>query len=70
MVTGIDVAMETAGITFVRGDLGEIVRALKLSRATMRNIRQNLFFAFIYNPRVFRLRPGFFFPFSDFCCLP
>jgi len=49
MATGTDVAMESAGVTLVRGDLSGILRARKLSRATMRNIRQNLFFAFIYN---------------------
>ncbi|HVO82669.1 MAG TPA: heavy metal translocating P-type ATPase [Terriglobales bacterium] len=49
MGTGTDVAMESGGVTLVKGDLAGIVRARKLSRATMRNIRQNLFFAFIYN---------------------
>jgi P-type Cu+ transporter len=49
MGTGTDVAMESAGVTLVRGDLRGIVRARRLSRATMRNIRQNLFFAFAYN---------------------
>ena len=49
MGTGTDVAMESAGVTLVKGDLRGIVRARKLSRATMSNIRQNLFFAFIYN---------------------
>jgi len=49
MGTGTDVAMESAGVTLVKGDLAGIVRARKLSQATMRNIRQNLFFAFIYN---------------------
>jgi len=49
MGTGTDVAMESAGVTLVKGDLRGIVRARHLSRATMRNIRQNLFFAFIYN---------------------
>jgi Cu+-exporting ATPase len=49
MGTGTDVAMRTAGITLVKGDLQGIVRARALSRATMANIRQNLFFAFVYN---------------------
>ncbi len=49
MGTGTDVAMESAGVTLVSGDLRGIVRARRLSRATMRNIRQNLFFAFVYN---------------------
>jgi Cu+-exporting ATPase len=49
MGTGTDVAMESAGVTLVRGDLRGIVRARKLSRAVVRNIRQNLFFAFVYN---------------------
>jgi Cu+-exporting ATPase len=49
MGTGTDVAIESAGVTLLRGDLGGIVRARKLSQETMRNIRQNLFFAFIYN---------------------
>ena len=49
MGTGTDVAMESAGITLVQGDLRGIVRARKLSRATMGNIRQNLFFALVYN---------------------
>jgi Cu+-exporting ATPase len=49
MGTGTDVAIESAGVTLVKGDLRGIVRALRLSRATMRNIRQNLFWAFAYN---------------------
>jgi Cu+-exporting ATPase len=49
MGTGTDVAIESAGVTLVKGDLRGIVRARKLSRATMRNIKQNLFFAFVYN---------------------
>ena len=49
MGTGTEVAIASAGITLVKGDLGGIVRAIMLSRSTMRNIRQNLFFAFIYN---------------------
>ncbi|HPQ15579.1 MAG TPA: copper-translocating P-type ATPase, partial [Bryobacteraceae bacterium] len=49
MGTGTDVAIESAGVTLVKGDLRGIVRAIRLSRGTMRNIRQNLFFAFVYN---------------------
>ncbi len=49
MGTGTDVAMDSAGATLVKGDLGGIVRARRLSRATMRNIKENLFFAFVYN---------------------
>ena len=49
MGTGTDVAMESAAVTLVKGDLRGIVRARRLSRATMKNIRQNLFFAFVYN---------------------
>jgi Cu+-exporting ATPase len=49
MGTGTDVAIETAGVTLLKGDLRGIVRARRLSRLTMRNIRQNLFFAFVYN---------------------
>jgi Cu+-exporting ATPase len=49
MGTGADVAMESAGITLIKGDLRGLVRARRLSRATMRNVRQNLFLAFVYN---------------------
>jgi Cu+-exporting ATPase len=49
MGTGTDVAIQSAGVTLVKGDLRGIVKAIKLSRLTMRNIRQNLFFAFVYN---------------------
>jgi Cu+-exporting ATPase len=49
MGTGTDIAMESAGVTLVKGDLRALVRAKRLSHATMRNIRQNLFFAFVYN---------------------
>lgn len=62
MGTGTDVAMESAGITLVRGDLRGIVRARKLSRATMRNIRQNLFFAFLYNTVGIPLAAGVLYP--------
>src|SRR4051812_44378954 len=62
MGTGTDVAMESAGITLLKGDLGGIVRARKLSRATMSNIRQNLFFAFIYNAAGVPISAGILYP--------
>ncbi|MEW5975737.1 MAG: heavy metal translocating P-type ATPase [Acidobacteriota bacterium] len=62
MGTGTDVAMESAGITLVRGDLQGIVKARKLSRSTMRNIRQNLFFAFIYNTLGVPVAAGVLYP--------
>jgi Cu+-exporting ATPase len=63
MGTGTDVAMESAGITLLKGDLIGIVRARKLSVATMRNIRQNLFFAFVYNSAGVPIAAGVLFPF-------
>jgi P-type Cu+ transporter len=63
MGTGTDVAMESGGITLVKGDLAGIVRARKLSRATMRNIRQNLFFAFVYNSLGVPIAAGVLYPF-------
>ncbi|OGR31651.1 MAG: copper-translocating P-type ATPase [Desulfuromonadales bacterium GWC2_61_20] len=62
MGTGTDVAMESAGITLVKGDLRGIVRARRLSRATMGNIRQNLFFAFIYNAAGVPIAAGVLYP--------
>jgi P-type Cu+ transporter len=62
MGTGADVALESAGITLLHGDLRGIVRARRLSRATMRNIRQNLFFAFIYNALGVPLAAGILYP--------
>ena len=62
MGTGTDVAMESAGVTLVKGDLRGIVRALRLSRATMGNIRQNLFFAFIYNVAGVPVAAGILYP--------
>ena len=62
MGTGTDVAMESAGVTLVRGDLRGIVRARRLSRATMSNIRQNLFFAFIYNVAGVPIAAGILYP--------
>jgi P-type Cu+ transporter len=62
MGTGTDVAIESAGMTLVKGDLRGIVRARRLSRATMRNIRQNLFFAFLYNGLGVPIAAGVFYP--------
>jgi Cu+-exporting ATPase len=62
MGTGTDVAMESAGVTLLKGDLRGIVRARRLSRATMRNIRQNLFFAFIYNAAGVPVAAGILYP--------
>ena len=70
MGTGTDVAMESAGITLVRGDLGGIVRARRLSRATMRNIRQNLFFAFVYNIVGVPIAAGALYPFLGLLLSP
>jgi Cu+-exporting ATPase len=63
MGTGTDVAMESAGITLVKGDLRGIVKAITLSRSMMRNIRQNLFFAFIYNALGIPIAAGVLYPF-------
>ncbi|MFN5412490.1 HAD-IC family P-type ATPase, partial [Bradyrhizobium sp.] len=62
MGTGTDVAMESAGVTLLKGDLNGIVRARRLSRATMRNIRQNLFFAFVYNAAGIPIAAGVLYP--------
>jgi Cu+-exporting ATPase len=70
MGTGTDVAMHSAGVILVKGDLGGIVRARKLSRATMRNIRQNLFFAFIYNALGVTIAAGVFYPWFGFLLSP
>jgi Cu+-exporting ATPase len=64
MGTGTDVAMQSAGVTLVKGDLRGIVRARRLSRATMRNIRQNLFFAFVYNALGVPIAAGVLYPWS------
>ncbi len=70
MGSGTDVAMQSAGIVLVKGDLRGIVKARKLSRATMRNIRQNLFFAFIYNALGVSIAAGVLFPFFGFLLNP
>ena len=70
MGTGTDVAMESAAVTLVRGDLGGIVRARRLSRATMRNIRQNLFFAFVYNALGVPVAAGLLYPFFGWLLSP
>jgi Cu+-exporting ATPase len=62
MGTGTDVAMESAGVTLVKGDLRGITRARRLSRVTMTNIRQNLFFAFIYNTVGVPIAAGILYP--------
>jgi Cu+-exporting ATPase len=70
MGTGTDVAMESAGVTLVKGDLRGIARARRLSRATMRNIRQNLFFAFIYNALGVPIAAGVLYPFFGLLLSP
>ncbi|WP_353253345.1 heavy metal translocating P-type ATPase [Salinisphaera sp. PC39] len=70
MGTGTDVAMESAGVTLVKGDLRGIVRAIKLSRATMRNIKQNLFFAFVYNSLGVPVAAGILYPFFGILLSP
>jgi Cu+-exporting ATPase len=70
MGTGTDVAMESAGITLVQGDLDGIVKALHLSKAVMRNIRQNLFFAFVYNALGIPVAAGLLYPFFGLLLSP
>ncbi|MBP2683919.1 MAG: copper-transporting ATPase, partial [Deltaproteobacteria bacterium] len=70
MGTGTDVAMESAGVTLVKGDLRGIVRARRLSRATMRNIKQNLFFAFVYNALGVPVAAGVLYPFFGILLSP
>jgi Cu+-exporting ATPase len=70
MGTGTDVAMESAGITLVKGDLRAIVRARRLSRATMRNIRENLVFAFLYNALGIPVAAGILYPFVGLLLSP
>ena len=70
MGTGTDVAMQSAGVTLVKGDLLGIARARKLSQATMRNIRQNLFFAFVYNLLGVPIAAGVLYPFFGLLLSP
>ena len=70
MGTGTDVAMESAGVTLLKGDLTGIVRARRLSRATMRNIRQNLFFAFVYNAAGIPIAAGVLYPITGLLLSP
>jgi len=70
MGTGTDVAMESAGVTLVQGDLSGIVRARRLSRATMRNIRQNLVWAFAYNVLGVPIAAGALYPFAGLLLNP
>ena len=70
MGTGTDIAMESADVTLVKGDLRGIVRAIRLSRATMKNIRQNLFFAFVYNSVGVPIAAGVLYPFFGILLSP
>jgi len=70
MGTGTDVAIESAGITLIKGDLLGIVRARKLSRETMKNIRPNLFFAFVYNSAGVPIAAGLLYPFFGLLLSP
>ncbi|MDH3563939.1 MAG: copper-transporting ATPase, partial [Gammaproteobacteria bacterium] len=70
MGAGADVAIESAGFTLIKGDLNGIVRARRLSIATMRNIRQNLFFAFIYNALGVPVAAGVLYPFIGLLLSP
>ena len=70
MGTGTDVAMKSAGVTLVKGDLRGIVRARVLSRLTMSNIKQNLFFAFIYNSLGVPIAAGVLYPFFGILLSP
>jgi Cu+-exporting ATPase len=70
MGSGTDVAIESAGVTLLKGDMMGIVRARRLSQATMRNIRQNLFFAFMYNALGVPIAAGMLYPFFGILLSP
>ena len=70
MATGTDVAIETAGITLLHGDISKLTKAIKLSKMTMRGVKQNLFFAFFYNVAGIPLAAGVFFPLSGWLLSP
>jgi P-type Cu+ transporter len=70
MGTGTDIAMESSGVTLVKGDLRGIVRAIRLGRAMMGNIRQNLFFAFFYNALGIPVAAGLLYPFFGLLLSP
>jgi Cu+-exporting ATPase len=70
MGTGTDVAIESSGVTLMSGDLRGVARAQRLSQATMRNIRQNLFFAFVYNSTGVPIAAGILYPFFGLALSP
>jgi Cu+-exporting ATPase len=70
MGTGTDVAMQSAGVTLVKGDLGGIIRARRLSQLAMRNIKQNLFFAFAYNSLGVPVAAGILYPLTGILLSP
>jgi Cu+-exporting ATPase len=70
MGTGTDVAIESAGVTLLHGDLRAVAKAIALSRAVMRNIRQNLFFAFVYNSLGVPVAAGVLYPFFGLLLSP
>jgi Cu+-exporting ATPase len=70
MGTGTDVAIESAGVTLVKGDLRGIAKAMRLSRATMRNVKQNLLFAFLYNALGVPVAAGVLYPFFGLLLSP